>query len=346
MIKMRKKKLLLLIASLLLSNLINAAEEKEEKVIMNYELKVGITPYEKYGGKAYSERFNDGVDFGLEAYRRFSNKYVLGFGGEVKRKLNSEYIKADGERLYSYYIIGKKNLTDTVSLVGRLGKTSQREFDSKYYVAAGLEKRFGRVTFQVLGENTKLQNSLDSKNYTTVGLKLGYIFGEIPEGNKILEAPVDPVPERIVPEPVETPKFKLEIIGDEVTGGYQAYKVEVPEPQIENVRMMTKQLNEYDRSGTLEMTAYSDNTGSKELNVRLANERMDNLEAEFKNSGLTEKVRIDRKDPNMTVKEVYKVNNDTFDNRRINRRIEVNFIEDGVENKGEVENVRQTKENI
>lgn len=342
----RKKKLLMLLSCLVLSSLVNAAEEKQEKIIMNYEVKAGITPYERYGSKAYSERFDDGVDFGLEAYRRFDNKYVLGFGGEVKRKLNSEYIKSDGERLYTYYIVGKKNLSDTVSLVGRLGKTSQREFDSKYYVAAGLEKRFGRVTFQVLGENTKLQNSVDSKNYTTVGLKLGYIFGEIPEGDKVLEPPVVPVPETIAPEPVETPKFKLEIIGDEVTGGYQAYKVEVPEPQIENVKIMTQQLNEYDRSGILEMAAYSDNTGSKELNVKLANERMDNLEAEFKNSGLTEKVRIDRKDPNTTVKEIYKVSNDTFDNRRLNRRIEVNFIEDEVEKKGEIVNDEQIKENI
>lgn len=344
----KRGKLAILLGTLLLSSLANASEGEmeQEKIIMNYEVKAGITPYERYGSKAYSERFDDGVDFGLEAYRRFGNKYALGFGGEVKRKLNEEFIKEDGERLYTYYIIGKKNLTDTVSLVGRLGKTSQKEFDSKYYVAAGLEKRFGRVTFQLLGENTKLQNNVESKNYTTVGLKLGYIFGEIPEGNKMLEAPTGPVPEVIAPEPVEKPNFKLEIIGDEVTGGYEAYKTAVPEPQIENVRLLTKQLNDYDRSGILEMAAYSDNTGSKELNVKLANERMDNLEAEFKNSGLTEKVRIDRKDPNMTVKEIYKVDNDTFNNRRLNRRIEVNFIEDEVENKGEIENGEQNKESI
>lgn len=326
-----RKKILLVLGALAISSMASAesvTEKKKQDVVMNYEAKIGITPYEKYGSKTYSERFNDGVDFGLEAYRRFGNVGVLGFGGEVKRKLNDDFIKEDGERLYTYYIIGKKNITDTVSLVGRIGKTSQKEFDSKYYVAAGLEKRFGRVTVQVLGENTKLKNHYDDKRYTTVGLKLGYIFGDLPETVNI-EEPTTPVPETIAPEPVaKEPKFKLVIEGDEVTGGYQAYKTEVPEIQVENVKGLTQQLNEYDKPGVLEMTAYSDNTGSKELNVKLANERMDNLEKEFVDSGLTDKVRIKKNDPNETVKNIYKVSNDTFDNRRLNRRIEVSFFED------------------
>lgn len=327
---LKSKKILALLGALAISGLAIADDttDGDKKVVMNYEAKIGITPYEKYGDKTYSERFDDGVDFGLEAYRRFGNVGVLGFGGEVKRKLNDEFIKEDGERLYTYYVIGKKNITDTVSLVGRIGKTSQKEFDSKYYVAAGLEKRFGRVTVQVLGENTKLKNNYDDKRYTTVGLKLGYIFGDLPDDVKV-EAPTAPVPETIAPEPVaKEPKFKLVIAGDEVTGGYQAYKTQVPDIQVENVKGLTQQLNEYDKPGVLEMTAYSDNTGSKELNVKLANERMDNLEKEFINSGLTDKVRVHKNDPNETVKSVYKVDNSTFDNRRLNRRIEVSFFED------------------
>ena len=188
------------------------------------------------------------------------------------------------------------------------------------------EKRVGRVTIQVLGENTKLKNNYSDKNYTTVGLKFGYIFGDIPESVK-LDPPKDPVPEVVATEPVE-PKFKLTVSGDEITGGYSAYKTEIPAIQIENVKEMTQQLNEYDKSGTLEMTAYSDNTGSKELNIKLANERMNNLEKEFVNSGLTEKVRIQKNDPSKTVKNIYKVDNDSAENRKLNRRIEVSFFED------------------
>ena len=124
------------------------------------------------------------------------------------------------------------------------------------------------------------------------------------------------------------PKFKLTVSGDEITGGYSAYKTEIPAIQIENVKEMIQQLNKYDKSGTLEMTAYSDNTGSKELNIKLANERMNNLEKEFVNSGLTEKVRIQKNDPSKTVKNIYKVDNDSAENRKLNRRIEVSFFED------------------
>lgn len=326
----KKGKIFLLLSILVFSGIAYGEEESKSKWDegkLNYELKAGITPYERYGSKTYSERFNNGLDFGMEAYKRFDS-YALGFGGEVKRKLNDDFIKEDGERLYTYYALAKKNLTDTVSLVGRIGRTSQKEFDSKYYVAGGIEKRFGRVTVQVLGENTKLKNNYNDKNYTTVGLKFGYIFGDIPESVK-LEPPKEPVPEIVTTEPVvKEPKFKLTIEGDEITGGYPAYKTEIPTIQVENVKQMTQQLNEYDKSGTLEMTAYSDNTGSKELNVRLANERMDNLEKEFVDSGLNEKVRIHKNDPNETVKKIYKVENDTVENRKLNRRIEVSFFED------------------
>ena len=324
----KKGKFLLLLSILALSGVTYGEEEvksKWDEGKLNYELKAGITPYEKYGSKTYSERFNNGLDFGMEAYKRFDS-YALGFGGEVKKKLNNEFIKEDGERLCTYYALAKKNITDTVSLVGRIGKTSQKEFDSSYYVAGGLEKRVGRVTIQVLGENTKLKNNYSDKNYTTVGLKFGYIFGDIPESVK-LDPPKDPVPEVVATEPVE-PKFKLTVSGDEITGGYSAYKTEIPAIQIENVKEMTQQLNEYDKSGTLEMTAYSDNTGSKELNIKLANERMNNLEKEFVNSGLTEKVRIQKNDPSKTVKNIYKVDNDSAENRKLNRRIEVSFFED------------------
>ncbi len=328
----KKMKLLplLMLGSTVLAFAQENGEEAKKTVMLNYEVKAGITPYERYGNKTYSERFDEGLDFGLEVYKRFDTRYALGFGGEVKRKLNEEFIQEDGERLYAYYILGKKNITDTVSLVARLGKTSQKEFDSKLYMAAGLEKRFGRVTVQLLGENTKLKNNFNNKNYTTVGLKLGYIFGDLPESLKV-DAPVEPLPETIsTAEPVaqETPVFKLTIEGDEITGGYQAYKTEIPMTQVENVKVMTQQLNEYDKSGTLEMTAYSDNTGTKAVNVKLAQERMDNLEKEFIANGLTEKVTIKKVDPAETVQKVYKVDNDTFDNRRKNRRIEVTFFED------------------
>lgn len=338
-----KKKIFLLMGILVLGSFTYSEDEggginNWEDIKLNYEAKIGITPYEKYGSKTYSERFDDGLDFGLEVYRPFE-KYSLGFGGEVKRKLDEQFIREDGERLYAYYLLGKRKIGDTYSLVARLGKTSQKEFESSYYVAAGIEKRFGRVTVQLLGENTKLKNNYNDKNYTTVGLKFGYIFGDI--GEPELQEPILPTPEVAETQPklAEEPKFKLIIEGDEITGGYEAYKTTIPAVQKENVQTMIKQLNEYDKSGVLEMTAYSDNTGSKELNVKLATERMDNLEQEFKSNELTEKVRIHKNNPEETVKNIYKVENDSVENRKLNRRIEVSFFEDEEEVKDDNEKI-------
>lgn len=324
---LRKRMSYLVLGSLLSITSVFAAEEQnkknDQKVNLNYELKVGVTPFKRYGSETYSERFNKGLDFGMEVYKP-GEKYTLGFGGEVKRELDSEYIIGPTDRLYTYYLLGKRRIGNYYSLVGRLGRTSQAEFDSDFYGALGIEKSIGRLNIQVLGETTRLKNKFNDKRYSTVGVKLGYVFGDLYEPNIKVEEPQE-VQERITVEPVIKP---LVIQGDELTGGYEAYVTEVPEAQKENIKAMVNEINEYDKPGVLELKAYSDNTGTKEVNVKLANERMDNLEKEFKANNIIEKVKIEKVDPETTVKENYKLENDTFENRKANRRIEVTFIEE------------------
>ena len=91
----------LVLGSLLSITSVFAAEEQnkknDQKVNLNYELKVGVTPFKRYGSETYSERFNKGIDFGMEVYKP-GEKYTLGFGGEVKRELDSEYIIGPTDR--------------------------------------------------------------------------------------------------------------------------------------------------------------------------------------------------------------------------------------------------------
>lgn len=325
--KISKRSFCSLFAGVLVTTNLLYAEENEgnhglrdKKLNLNYELKVGITPYETYGGTSYSESFNRGLDFGMEVYRPFE-KYSLGFGGEVKRKLRKEFVQGDGDRLYVYYLLGKRKIGKTYSLVMRLGRTSQKEFDSEFYGAIGIEKRIKKVGIQLLGETTKLANSRGGKQYNSVGLKVGYVFGK------------DYEPE-LIPPTLESEEIKASVIpklvieGDEITGGYTAYKTDVPEVYDETIETMTTQLNDYDKEGALEMKAYSDNTGTKKVNVELANERLDKVELKFKEKGLTEKVRFERINPEETIKNEYKVENDTPENRKTNRRVEVTFKED------------------
>lgn len=320
----------LAVACLLVTSQVAFSEETNRGNIDNltdlsYELKVGITPYESYGSSSYSERFDRGVDYGLEVYKEFE-KYSFGFGAEVKRKTDEDLINGVNGRLYPYYFLAKRRIVDSYSLVGRFGRTSQKEFESKFYTALGIEKRFERFNVQLLVENTKLENDLNDKDYFAVGLKFGYVFGN--RYTPVIEEPAPIIVEEPIPAPAPEPKKILVISGDQVSGGYEAYSTPVPESQIENVIAGVNSLNEYDQPGVLTFTVYSDNTGSKELNVELANERIKYLQEAFRSNGLTEKVRFVTIDPATTVQEVYKFSNDTFESRKQNRRIEVSFIED------------------
>lgn len=326
---LRKKVGYFLIGVLLGSNVVygenidNSTDSSD--VNLNYELKIGITPFESYGSSHSSERFDDGVDFGIEAYRSL-DKYAFGFGGEVKRKVDKDYIKGNNRRLYTYYFLAKRRITDYYSIVGRLGKTSQKEFDSKFYGAIGIEKSIGRLNIQLLAETTKLENNLNDKNYNSIGLKIGYVFGDIQQSKpKFMEPLPIEIQEPLKKEPVIEP---LIIQDEELTGGYEAYITDVPVGKIDGIKLFVTKVNEHDKPGFLEMTAYSDITGSKKLNVMLANERMDKLENELRNNNLKEEVKVIRIDPHETVKNFYKFDNNTFENRKLNRRIEVNFIEE------------------
>lgn len=287
---------------------------------LNYELKVGITPFESYGSSRHSERFDNGIDFGIDIYKPYQS-FSLGFGGEVKREINSNFIIGETSRLYAYYFLGKKKITDSYSLVTRLGRTSQKEFNSEYYGAIGLEKNINRINIQLLLERTKLKNSFNNKDYTSVGLKVGYVFGD--QYQPELTPPVN-VEETITSMPMPI----LTIKDDELTRGYPAYKTEVPESQKNNISDVVQKLNGYNKAGTLELSAYSDNTGSKDINIKLADERMNNLIIEFNNNKLSKQIKIKKINPEITINDTYKFENDTFENRQLNRRIEVTFIED------------------
>lgn len=324
---MLKKKIYILFAILLSTSIAYGEEINLNPTInnynLNYELKLGVAPFESYGSSHSSEKFNNGIDFGVDVYKNLG-KYSLGFGGEVKRKVNSDYIEGDAGRLYAYYLIAKREVGKNYSFVGRLGRTSQKEFDSKIYGALGIEKNIGRVNIQVLAETTRLENDFNDKQYNTVGLKIGYVFG----GQGYEVSKIIPVVEEEVPVMIKPIIEPLVIQGRELAGGYEAYKTEVPENKKEEIKKIISKLNESNLDGALEMRAYSDNTGSKNLNIKLANERMDNLENEFRDNSLSDKVKIIKIDPQETIQNLYKIDNDTFENRKSNRRIEVNFIEE------------------
>lgn len=327
---LRKKCLLFIIllsTTIAYGNEINSNQVKNNNNL-NYELKIGVAPFESYDTSHSSERFDNGVDFGADVYKNIG-KYSLGLGAEVKRKVNSDYIDGDAGRLYAYYLIAKRELGKNYSLVGRVGRTSQKEFDSKTYGALGFEKKIGRVNLQVLAETTILENELNDKQYNTVGIKLGYVFGGQGYENNVTPMLEEPTIVEPTVEPMEEPAIEpIALQVREAIDGYEPYKIEVPKSKREDIKKITDKLNESNLSGVLEMRAYSDSTGSKDLNVKLAKERMGSLEKEFQTNNLNSKIKIVKTNPEETIQNLYRNENDTLANRKLNRRIEVNFIEE------------------
>lgn len=295
---------------------------------LNYELKLGITPYEKYGSQSYSDRFSNGFDYGVEVYKNIKGN-SFGFGGEVKRKLDDRYTLGDGDNLYAYYLLGKKEIGTDYSLVARLGRTSQDQFKSKYYGAIGIEKAIKNINFQVLYEQTKLENSFIDKNYQSVGLKIGYVFGGRNSEEKIEQPQV--LLEQISTAQEEIPtideNINIQLIENYDILGYNAYEVDIPEANREKLSEMIDSINQSEKQGIIELKGYTDNTGKKHVNQELTTKRIEKVKEFIENKGLSESVLVNKISLEVTLKEEYKYPNNSPEDRKLNRRVEVTFIE-------------------
>lgn len=270
---------------------------------LKYEIKLGIEPIRWYGTKTYSERFDRGPDYGFEIYNSWK-KYSIGFGVEAKQKLPQNYIVGDRDRLNAYYLLFKQN-NRFYSLIGRIGGTAQSKFDPSYYAGIGIEKSFGNLNVQLLGETTRLKNDFNNKQYSSVGIKIGYVFG----GSYKIE------------------KNEIEGIKDKIlTSGYEAYHTNVSVNDKVELDNFVKKINENNLAGILELRGYSDKSGSKKLNIKIAQDRMDNVEKYLLANNLSEKVKIIKINPEETVKKNYVNDNATPESRKENRRVEVTLI--------------------
>lgn len=316
--------------------------KEEERINLNYEFKIGITPIAWYGEKRYSERFKNMVDYGFEFYHQ-GIKNSLGLGFEGKNEKEPQFIP-NLDEIYTYFVVGKRKVGN-FSLVVRLGGASPVGYKTSYYGAFGIEKRIEKLNIQLLGEILRLKNDTIEEKYPMIGLKIGYVFGKSFEETMPQKPPVEQ-PKEVIVEKVEEVKpititVESEELSEEVASGFDAYEVELSPKDKERVIQFAEKVNKTKKNGVVELRGYSDNSGSKELNVELTNERINAVEDELVQNGINNIYRID---PAETVGE-YKVSNDTIENRRKNRRVEATFIENN-QNYEEVQNVENNQNNI
>lgn len=317
------------IISILFLIIINCiqAEEENKKSNLSYELKLGIIPYSRIGN-SYAEGYKfKGIDQGIEVYKNL-NGYSIGFGGEVKSKIELKEIPYN-DRLYSYYILTKKNIANEYSLIGRLGKISSENYQSNLYGAVGIEKKINRTTFQVLYEKTKLENNTFNKEYEMISFKVGYIFGDNETKIKLKSkkenlknlAPINTETSKGIEE---NHKKILEIKDYLLTDNYEAYETVLNEEQKDKINIFIELLE--NEKGILVLKGYSDNTGKRKLNNELSQKRAEKIKEYLLNSSKFNSSNISISIE--TIGTVEEFDNSTYEKRKLNRKIEVDFFKE------------------
>ena len=330
-IRIKKGEKVKKIISLLLLLLLNL-----KGFAINYEIKVGVSPYEAYDNSKEWFKFSNGLDYGLDIYQTFENGYSVGIGAEIKRKIEGVYTD-EGDRLYTYYLIGKKEIGRNYSLVSRIGRTSQKEFDSKFYAGIGIEKRIKNINLQLIYEGTKLKNNKIDKDYGMLSLKIGYIFGdglrrtkergiEQIQPQNLEEIPILPTKDTTIIKKEEYVMDQLNLLQKTATNNYEAYEVELTEKQKLNLKELTKELERLNIPGVLEIRGLTDSSGSKSENIKLAIARSNKVKiylSEIMKWKFLEFKIIESKVGAID----YLYDNSTYENRKKNRRVEVKFNE-------------------
>lgn len=253
---------------------------------INLELKLGVSPYNRIGNSYAENSKFSGVDQGIEIYNSFNNGYSIGFGGEVKGRLKMREVPYDN-RIYAFYLLGKKDIGQEYSIIGRVGKTSVADYESTYYAGIGLEKRINRTTFQVLYEETELKANRYKKDYQMVSLKVGYVFGDLFKSKNSSTPTLEAKEEsELIKIPESIQEFSLN--DHVVIKGFNAYETTLTQKQKEQIDEFLKILKNAKNKGQIELKSYIDKTGSLKLNKKLSFERAKNVKEYIESKNLDE----------------------------------------------------------
>ena len=300
------------------------------------QLKLGFDLSREYknGNNSNDFKLKKGPD--IEAEYLFDNQgeFEWGVGAGYKFSSNSGKIKskdvAKAEVLYSdqklftlapVYTTGKFNLVTTQSgndalyVLGRLGYAFANEADKidvdvsgGLYGAVGLGTEFGPVSFEVLYEranlkyryvdSTTLAEAVNRDKADTIGLRVGYRFGQLANdrGPKVITQVVEKevIKEVIVEKGTDvnvgkTVELPFSCSASERKCVIRGFKVDGREPnaaEAGDLRTIAGVINQFAEGGSIDFVGHTDSTGSDAYNQKLSVARAQNVARLLKEYGL------------------------------------------------------------
>ena len=323
------------------------------------ELKAGLEPWRE--GKNNHADFDMGGSLGAEVlFNAVEMPLDYGFGLEWKSEFKGDSgsknsLASSEANAFPLYLTGKYGVgEDLFYLVGRAGWAMYDSSDAKdgFYGAAGVGKKFGKITMEALYESMDLGGSSKMYSGDQAGLfsvKLGYRLGEnkrdriereaeeaarleqerhqAEEAAKLEAQQKKAEEERIA---AEMEAAKQEEMRQEMLANYDShilpenYDTNSYEPSEATTQFFEEMASDLaEESGTLEVKGYTDNVGREAYNKSLSQKRADRAKEIIEESLNNENIEVISEGMGGTN---FLNDNSTPEMRRKNRRVEVNFI--------------------
>ncbi len=297
-----------------------------------------------------SSSFDQGGSLGAELlFNSLAKPLDYGIGVEWKSEFSGggseTSLGKSNSNAYPIYLTAKYDLYKDIYAIGRAGWIvfDDEDVNDGFYGAMGFGKKFGKWSVEALYESMDIGNSNDlysGERVEMTTIKLGYRFGgndrvtmqkELEYRNKVEE--VEQLRKIPIIEEVKRETFNSVVVAVD-------YEADSKETKTLNAHIFNKITQDLEgKSGILEVRGYTDNSGSEDYNLKLSQERANIVAREIhkmlKGSFLLKDIgkngKINR--PGVIIipkgygETSFIIDNVTPENRKRNRRIEIEFIE-------------------
>ena len=342
------KKLSIMLAAIAISGITYGAQ---------LELKGGFEPWRE-GNNSYSN-FDNGGSLGAELlFNAEDRPFDYGVGMEWKSKFSGgegTHVLAETKaNAFPIYLTGKYGIgEDLFYLVGRAGWAMYDSSSAKdgFYGAAGVGKEFGNFTLEALYETMDLSGSshmYSGDRANLASIKFGYKFGEnkrdvisrekqaaakaeyekqqaemkkLEEENRLAQERQIEEQNRLAAEKQAREVMLNKYNSLVVTENYESNKLESDTTNESFFNNINEDLAK--EAGTLTVTSYTDNSGSEEYNRSISQQRADNVADKIQSNLTNENIEIISEGLGETN---FLNDNATLEERKANRRTEINFI--------------------
>lgn len=278
-----------------------------------------------------------GASLGVEVLFNEDSPFRFGIGAEAKSKFHASG-GYDGHYSFPIYAVGKYDFADTLYAVGRLGYAEAYsggadnvdDANGGIYGALGVGKEFYDERFNVefMYEVAEYDydtdfNTNEDGYYHGFAIKFGYKFGgpspspvvmAEPEPEPVMVEP-EPEPEPIIMEPVGPP---IPLEGIKFQEVFDLNSFELSDSGRAEITEVADRLKGFD--GKLSVEGHTDTTGAAAYNQTLSEKRAESVAEEFRTQLEGENITVESEgfgESNPAFP------NDTIENRRANRRVEV-----------------------